>query len=252
MPEGREEFYVGYEPQAPPGLVRHRRRTVLALLLAAPVVAALAAGFQGPFADAVFEYGQPRSFEGRLIEGPYPALEVERPAEHAGETHLLVARGKRGAAALVAGLDGHAVALEGQLIYRGDAKMIEIGAGGVLDRGPAGERRPGGRSLGEQRLAGEIVDGKCYLGVMKPGAGKPHRACAARCISGGAPAMLRAEDRGGETALYLLVGRDGRPLGPELLPWVAEPVAVAGEVVRSGRLWQLRTEPRDITRLAPR
>ena len=27
----------------------------------------------------------------------------------------------------------------------------------------------------------------CFLGVMKPGRSKPHRACAVRCISGGIP-----------------------------------------------------------------
>jgi hypothetical protein len=52
-------------------------------------------------------------------------------------------------------------------------------------------------SLGTQTLIGEIVDSKCYLGVMNPGALIPHRACAIRCISGGIPPVLlvRQSDR---------------------------------------------------------
>jgi len=40
-------------------------------------------------------------------------------------------------------------------------------------------------SLGTQTLVGEIVDSKCFLGVMNPGQLTTHRACAIRCISGG-------------------------------------------------------------------
>ena len=45
-------------------------------------------------------------------------------------------------------------------------------------------------SLGKQTFVGEIVDSKCFLGVMNPGRLTPHRACAIRCISGGVPPVL--------------------------------------------------------------
>ena len=98
---------------------------------------------------------------------------------------------------------------------------------------------------------GEIIDSKCYFGVMKPGRGKPHRACAARCISGGVPPVLLITDRRGERRYLLLVGANGQALSTELVPLVAEPVEVEGEVVRSGDLWYLRADPAAIRRLAP-
>ena len=88
--------------------------------------------------------------------------------------------------------------------------------------------------LGLMTLVGEVVDSKCYLGAMKPGRGKPHRACAVRCISGGIPPLLRVEDHAGNVDLLLLVTSDGDSLPMEVLDRVAEPVEITGNVVRSG------------------
>jgi len=103
--------------------------------------------------------------------------------------------------------------------------------------------------LGTQTLRGEIVDSKCFLGVMKPGSGKVHRACAVRCISSGAPPLLVARDRRGETLHLLLVGRDGQALGKEILAFVAEPVEITGRVVRYDNLLVLQGDPSAIRRL---
>jgi hypothetical protein len=220
VPEDGRDFYVGYRPQAPAG-------------------------------DAVFEFGDVRRFQGRIAASPHPVLRVTSPHPDDPESHLLVGFGKRGADDAVAGLDGSSVTLEGQRIYRGESRMIELAAVPIPDRDVRPEEPVAERSLGEHRLAGEIVDGKCHLGVMKPGHGKTHRACAARCISGGAPPMLWVTDRSGQERQFLLVGRDERQLGNEILGFVAEPVEVAGEVVSRGGLWILRTEPDQIRRLEP-
>lgn len=55
--------------------------------------------------------------------------------------------------------------------------------------------------LGETTLKGEIVDSKCYLGVMNPGNLKAHRACAINCIQGGVPPVLLVRDGGGASAM---------------------------------------------------
>ena len=81
-------------------------------------------------------------------------------------------------------------------------------------------------------LVGEIVDTKCYLGAMKPGRGKPHRSCASLCIRGGIPAALLVRTETGERELIHLVDPAGRPLGPELLEWVGQPVQVVGQLRR--------------------
>ena len=103
--------------------------------------------------------------------------------------------------------------------------------------------------LGEHTLRGEIVDIKCYLGVMKPAHGKPHRSCAARCISGGIPPALVVKDRDGDTNHLLLVSADGRTVNREVLPLVAEPVEITGRVVRLGDRLVLQANPETYRRL---
>jgi len=201
-------FYVGWQERMPPGLkrfVRARSACIGALLLA--IAAGLVAA-QQPFAGSVHEFGTERSFEGWIAELPYPMLRVERPGA-AGEqarvsSFLLVASGKHGAAERVRGLDGMRVKLGGTLIYREGATMVELLAA-PLERVAPAQPAPAPRieDLGECTLAGEIVDSKCYLGVIKPGELKVHRACAARCLSGGVPPLFLVRDGSARTALLL-------------------------------------------------
>ena len=86
--------------------------------------------------------------------------------------------------------------------------------------------------LGTVQLTGEIVDSKCYFGVMNPGNGKVHRDCAARCISGGVPPAFLVRDASGHAETLLLANWKR-----ELLNHIAEPVTIRGRLVRSdGRL----------------
>ncbi len=256
-----DAFYVGWQPRAPDGLARFLAPRVAALLAGASLAALLVVSSQQPFAAATFEYGHPRAFAGTLQLDPAPALVRD------GRRTLLVAQGKHGLHADPA-LDGAAVQLSGTLIYRDDQTLIEVvpdtlaaaggGEGGAerTDRGaeagtPAAGRAAagGGEVLGPATLAGEIIDSKCFLGVMKPGNTKLHRDCAVRCISGGVPALLLVRDDRGRTERYLLLSPEGRPLGPEILDRVAEPVSAAGTVVRYDNLLALRVAPADIHRL---
>ena len=99
---------------------------------------------------------------------------------------------------------------------------------------------PESDDLGEVRLQGEIVDSKCYLGVMNPGSGKVHRDCAARCISGGIPAALLVRDAAGRATTVLLANDEGTPMGRSILDYVAEPVVVSGRLSRIGGRLTLR------------
>ena len=104
--------------------------------------------------------------------------------------------------------------------------------------------------LGRQTLVGEIVDSKCYLGVMNPGQLTPHRACAIRCISGGIPPILLVRQTNGSALHFLLVSSDGRPVNKEVLAMVAEPVQITGEVVRQGEFLILRADPATYRRIS--
>jgi hypothetical protein len=254
-----DEFYVGYAAGMPPGVRRFVRRAVFAALAAAGLVAALAAAFQNPFAPSVFEYGEEREFIGWLREAPAPILVVPAPActEFCATTSswLLTRYGtKLGAAELVRGLDGRQVRLRGVLVYRGDQTLLDVVPGSIEVIGADAQASPAAppaqiTDLGVQTLTGEIVDSKCHFGVMRPGSGNTHRSCAARCISSGAPPLLWVRDADGHDLYLLLLGADGRTLGSEILPWVAEPVAITGEVLRYDGLLVLRAEPNTYRRL---
>ena len=264
MVDHDDEFYVGYGPAAPRGVARHVRRVVSGLAALAIVLPLALVAAQSASAPAAFEYGTTRHFRGTLRETPVPMLVVERPgAASPGVEPVsrfpLVGAGKHGARDEVRGRDGQAVELAGTLVYRDGHTLIEIVPGSIVVAGgpvtgaathAVGDATAGpDEDLGPVRLRGEIVDTKCHLGVMNPGDGKVHRGCAARCISGGVPPALRVREASGETRYFLLVGRDGEAIQREVLPFVAEPVEIAGRAHRHGDLFVLYADPAAIRRV---
>ena len=98
----------------------------------------------------------------------------------------------------------------------------------------AADRGPTHQVFGETTLTGELVDTKCYFGVMRPATGKVHRACAIRCLSGGVPPGLLVQDDAGDAWVYLLAG-DGEPLDYNI-EWAALEVTVRGRLESHGGL----------------
>lgn len=240
------DFYVGYLPKAPASLARFLRRVVIVLGMLAVLVALLLVTGQMPFANSAFEYGKVRSFEGMVRLKPYPVLLVARPGQiapsDARSEYLLVAPGKHGADELTDSFDGKQVRLQGQLIYRDGTTMVEIVPGSIVATGGAGADQEPLRDLGPVTITGEIVDSKCYLGVMNPGQGKVHRDCAARCLSGGIPPLFVAAECG---VPYLLMDLHGNALGHDALrEFVAEPITVEGELALRGETRLLKIDPR--------
>jgi len=244
MPEN-SDFYIGYHPIAPTDTARTGRRLIVALVGGAAVLGALIASRQPRADPSVFEYGIERSFEGQIVEHPYPALLVPRPGITdrgvAYSRYLLVAQGKHGAQEIVKGLDGGGAQLKGSLIYRDGQTMVEVAH--AASNGAASAASIQTEILGRFTLHGEIVDSKCYLGVMRPGNGAVHRGCATRCLSGGAPPLLIVHDSTGPAAFILLTGPDGAPLPKErLLSLVGTPVVVVGQVLREGAVLLMRAD----------
>ena len=252
-----DEFYIGWQGQAPKAIASHVRRTVLLLLLLAPLLGVLLVLAQRTIGKAVFEWGTIKTFSGILQARPYPHLLVARPGKSEGtpSVYYLVAPFKFGLKPdLLAAFDGKPVSLKGTLIYRGNQTMIEARPESVqLESGaaPASTLKPGNmqENLGRQTLVGEIVDSKCYLGVMNPGQLTPHRACAVRCISGGIPPVLLVRSKDGPPLYLLLVSSDGQPVNKQVLDMVAEPVQITGEVERQGELLVLRADPKTFRRV---
>ena len=255
------ELYVGYLPESPPAVGRFTRRVVVLLLSSATVLAAAVTSFQGRFSDGRFEFGVVRSFEGWIESSPYPQLLVQRPGGGLS-SYLLVGFGKSGAEDAVVGFDGRAVRLDGTVIHRDGRTMVELVDGSleVLQGAPdaPANSASGGSSEASPLMAegaasfvGEIVDSKCFLGVMKPGAAKPHRACATRCISGGVPPVLLLRHGDGRATYLLLVDASGGSIGREVVDrgLVAEPVRVSGRVERMGDWLVLHADPSAIERV---
>ena len=233
-----EDFYVGYLQKAPASLAKAVIRIVTGMVIAGFAIGAALILDQAPFADSKFEFGVYRDYSGTIQEWPYPILRTS------DSSFLLVAPGKHGLSAAVRGLQGKSVGLRGALIERGRDRMLEVLPGSLRETTATSLKTfDGPIDLGSVRLRGEIVDSKCYLGVMNPGNGKVHRDCAVRCISGGAPPAFVARDASGETRVLLMVGSDGRALNREVLPFVAEPLEISGELVRSGSHLILKAEP---------
>jgi hypothetical protein len=242
-----DEFFVGYLPASPPGIRRRVRATVALLFLFAASGAIIFAASQTDFANSYFDFGKPTEFSGHLLLQPYPVLLAPSASNPNAETpYLLVAPGKFAADSLVdpysASNSQDSIRLRGMLIHRAEGQMLEIVPGTVA---LATSNQPAAPStiedLGEKTLTGEIVDTKCYLGVMNPGEGKVHRDCAARCLSGGIPPALITHDVDGSHRIVLLTDANQQPLPKsEFLDHVGQPVSAHGRLVQSHGLYYLR------------
>jgi hypothetical protein len=246
------EFFVGYLPKQPPGIGR-RVRVALAIVFVLAIVCALVfARVQRTFSPSAFEYGNELSFEGTIEVMPYPALVVARPTS-TSETpyysrYFLVGAGKHGADSEIASFEGKTVRLKGQLVYRDIETLIEVMPGTIVATGAAPAPHASEQDLGPATLTGEIVDSKCYFGVMNPGSGKVHRDCAVRCLSGGIPPSFVTNNYKGSAASFLLVGPDRQKLPQEaFLPVAGRPVRVTGKVLRSGDSLYFLAVPSAIT-----
>ncbi len=223
--QSESEFFVGYLPM-PPGLKKIVKRVLAAAGVVVFLTAILLVTGQRPFAASTFEFQQHRELQGVLRTTPYPALSI--PGQ--GLPWLLVLPGKHGAAGEVHGLDNRQVSLKGARIFRDGDRMIELVPGSIEAGGQAAAAST--IDLGKVKLTGEIVDSKCYFGVMNPGNGKVHRDCAVRCISGGIPPAFLVRDAEGKSMTVLLAN-----IEPQLLGHVAEPLTLHGRLTQSeGRL----------------
>lgn len=247
----RDEFFVGYDPPVPPRLARFVGRVVTgAGALALALAGVLAAGHV-PLDGGTFEFGRPRPFSGTVVERPYPVVRLDATeGTNAGASRavLLVAPGKHGADAVVGGLSGRHVTFTGTRVHRGAWEAIEIDPSSLVTGqaaavAPVGAESPG-RSTGSLvELTGEIVDSKCFLGVMVPGAGKTHKDCASLCLRGGIPPAFHVQDRDGRSALLLVTHPSGEPMRGPAVQMAGEALSVTGSVDRHEGWLVLRTDP---------
>jgi len=242
-----DEFYVGYIGQAPRQTGRVVRRLTIVLGILIVAIASTLAWNQKPFSFSQFEYGVSTSLEGNLFMTPVPHLVLPLGSDKAAlfQNVLLVGVGKAGAQEVIAHLEqktgkslaGRRVTLIGSLIYGEGRALLQIAEEDNLSITPSDiptvTAQPWG-TVSPESIHGEIVDPKCYFGVMKPAEGKPHRACAIRCIAGGIPPILHT-DKG---EYYVLVNEDGGSINEEILSLVGDEILLSGETI-SWNDWKL-------------
>lgn len=222
------DLYVGYLPVPP----RHRRFLRVAVPAALWLVCAASVLFawsQRSPGTAAWE-SAPVTISGTLMLSPYPILIGDD-----GTPVLLVEMGKHGAQRRLAAMDGKRVSATGWPLHRDGRRMLELDIPESAVAAAPGEARPAlPAARAPVTLRGEIVDAKCYLGAMKPGEGRTHKECATLCIKGGLPAMLVYSDADGRRRYALLAAPDGGPPSDELLPLVADPVQIEGDLETLG------------------
>lgn len=258
--ERRRGFFIGWAGRLPEGAVG----------LIVTVAVCFVAGFAGaaflvgatvddPGAGGVrFDWGR-QTVTGVVEARPYPILHVTAaPADGRiapGRSLMLTGLGKRGAQARAAALDGQVAVASGVVLARGDLLMLQVRGGtaglaaAATPEAVATGAPPTPTPLGRWRVTGEICDGKCLAGAMRPGRGLAHRACANLCLIGGVPPVLVATDRIAGHRMILLAGPDGGPVTKAVLDSVGMLIEFEGALEQRGDLPVLRIDPASVRRL---
>lgn len=252
-----DEFFIGWR-KMPASYARRALLVSLTLLVLTPLLAILVAAVQRSPGTGQWEDEQEVTLEGLAYCKPYAMLRTaDNDASGSVRTLLLVESGKFGATKRLRPFDGQPVVLRGTILHRDGRWLMELAAGdtavqplatpntGVLDR----LRWPQSAQSRRLMVQGEIIDPKCFLGAMKPGGGKTHKACATLCISGGIPPMLVSRAANGEPVYYLLIAQDGTALNEAILPFVGDLVTLVGDVSDVDGLLMLRIDPARMDRL---
>lgn len=241
------DFYVGYQKRMPRGLARFTVIVVTLLLIGVAVLAFAVPALHQAYDYARSDFRDIREFEGVLLAQPAPHIVIVRPGEtgtQAFSRYILVGRGKSGPRIDTEALHGKQVKISGSLIYRDSQTLLSVRSAEEITapQTPLQGNPLGGEFLGNFTLQGEIVDSKCYFGTMRPGHTAVHRGCAIRCIAGGIPPVFLIRDDIGNNMTFLLVGADGSNVNQQVLPFVADPLEINGQVVRMGDVFVLKAE----------
>lgn len=236
-----DEFYVSYiEGSLGEKTKNSLKKFVFATILFVVGAALVFALSQKEFKNSSFELSSDTKITGIYHENPYPMLRVQL-AENTYKNVLLLGFGKlsvnpylKELKSEVGDLNGKKISIEGNLIYYNGKTLIQItDKEKVSLEAKATFEIPKNELLREMTLEGEVVDPKCYFGVMKPGNGKIHRSCAVLCISGGIPPVLVATDANNLSEYYLLTDIKGNPIHKHILPFVGKPSEIKGVVEKN-------------------
>lgn len=244
-----DAFFIGWAPRLPDGLHGFLGLVAGASLVGMALAALLLSASVDDSGGGDFDWAAgERTLRGTLVDAPYPVLHLPPDAAHPrGHAVLLSGLGKSGVDADPA-LAARVVDATGLMLKRGTLDMMQVGdAPGLRAVESAASAPPSppadAEPLGRWRITGEICDGKCWIGAMRPGSGLSHRACASLCLIGGIPPVFVATGPVAGSSFLLLAGADGGRMPDALRRLIGLRIRLDGEVERSSDLLIFRADP---------
>lgn len=239
-------FFVGYLT-APDGLRSFLIGIGIGLVLLMAGVGLGIGATQDDPGNGAFrgDYGR-QTVTGVMELTPYPVVRVTQGSEHVPEGHTLMlsAGGKQSLMNRVRDLDGQLVTVSGTILDRGELDMMQVRGGqNGISRAEGDAPEMDSEDLGRWRIAGEICDGKCLAGAMRPGIGIAHKACANLCLIGDIPPVFVSTQPVEGSEFLLVVGPDGTIFPKSAYDLVAAYISVEGKVMRHGDLLVFHLEP---------
>jgi len=225
-------FFVGYLNAVPRPLVIFLAVFSLCFTVGLGLAALALSSTQTDPGNGAFQWGNRFEQVGLLELHPYPVLRVPGDGDTPARTYMLAGQGKRGVFDQAEANKGTPVSLRGVPVKRGDLTMIQVGGVDPAEAQFTGAFPSRAVPLGRWKLTGEICDGKCYAGAMRPGRGLAHKACADLCLTGGIPPVFVSSGDIDGRNFFLMADSDGKLLGDDLKPLLALYIEVEGDVER--------------------
>ena len=250
----KDEFYIGYQSEMPKGIRKFLLPIVILVFVLSLGVASVLVLNQGGFPRSNFELGNLSELTGIYTSSPIPMLKIDLGVSPEGkrqyESVMLIGFGKFSALPTIqtiekaqkVSLEGKEVTLKGTYIFYDGKKLFELTpkeASLVSINKSSTTTSYLIQNKGNAELKGEIIDPKCYFGVMKPGEGKAHRSCASRCLAGGIPPVFKVNKMDGTKGYYILEGADYEALKP----YIGRYVKMKGTVTQYDDWMVLNTTP---------
>ncbi len=247
----QEDFFIGWAADVPLSLSQFLKRAVMAISIVAVIIAIALPNLSEELKDSEYTFGNLQEYQGTLHMQPVPRLTI------GNEDHLLIDFGKFSASRSInkyeelnnVQLDNSLLKIEGTAISYNGRNLIELSnqVESIVEHNiPTSNDILEKTELGPISLKGEILDAKCFFGVMNPGDGPVHKFCAALCIQGGIPAVIFDE---AIDEYYIIKGQSGNDINNELVPLAGEIVKFSGNSYSINN-WRYIEVSSDINRLS--
>ena len=249
----KDDFYIGWSGKTPESYFKKARLFFVASLTGILLVGVIYVTNQKGFIKSIFDYGESRKMSGYLVRYPMWGIRIKEDGEI--KTIPLVGFGKKGSMETLSKIiadhslqDGMKVTLRGTVFhYQGkywmelteqENSFVSSGDQMMLNRNI---------EMGSyMELEGEIVDPKCFFGVMNPATKAVHRSCAIRCISGGVPPLFAIRKDGQFVDYYFLHGENMESIDKDILGYVGIPVKIYGQIATYDDWKSIIIDPSDL------